>query len=67
MVSVIDTGIGISADIKPLLFTKFMKKQIKGQVLGCISPRVLSMHMVAGCGLKIISTGKEQLLDLVYR
>ena len=45
VVSVIDTGIGISADIKPLLFTKFMTKADKGTGLGLyISKSIIDAH-----------------------
>ena len=45
MVSIIDTGIGISADIKPLLFTKFMTKADKGTGLGLyISKSIIDAH-----------------------
>jgi signal transduction histidine kinase len=45
VVSIIDTGIGISADIKPLLFTKFMTKADKGTGLGLyISKSIIDAH-----------------------
>jgi signal transduction histidine kinase len=45
VVSVIDTGIGISKDIESLLFTKFMTKASKGTGLGLyISKSIIDAH-----------------------
>lgn len=45
VVSVIDTGTGISQDIEPLLFTKFITKADKGTGLGLyISKRIIDAH-----------------------
>ena len=45
VVSITDTGIGISPDIEPLLFTKFMTKANKGTGLGLyISKSIIDAH-----------------------
>lgn len=45
VVSIVDNGIGISSDIEPLLFTKFMTKANKGTGLGLyISKSIIDAH-----------------------